>query len=214
MRAPSVSILSSVIIMISAAAQAASDRVTADGRPIPEVPAVIARNAVGVGVRATRISSSALRGVDDSPPLWRPRSRDEPRVLASVDQHVVPFAPEDHACAATALRRFQGTIRLDGDVAQDQRQFVWHTDAFGGIVDNQGTVLRRSCGSPGTRRTRPSAKLMTASVPTNFRLRWESLPASELFVVYSDSHDTLSADGVSALQNRGLSVKLSKLLRF
>ena len=52
------------------------------------------------------------------------------------------------------------------------------------------------------------------AVSTNFRFRWEYQPARELFVVYSDRHDTLSADGASALQNRGLSVKFNKRLRF
>jgi hypothetical protein len=52
------------------------------------------------------------------------------------------------------------------------------------------------------------------SLTTNLRFRWEYQPGSELFVVYSDGYDTLAAAGVSSLQNRGLVVKLNKLVRF
>ena len=54
----------------------------------------------------------------------------------------------------------------------------------------------------------------TTSVASNFRFRWEYQPGSELFVVYSDAHDTDVVGDASSLRNRGLVVKLNKLLRF
>lgn len=47
---------------------------------------------------------------------------------------------------------------------------------------------------------------------TNVRYRWEYRPGSELFVVYSDGRDTLSA-GAPLLLNRGLTLKLTRLFR-
>jgi hypothetical protein len=54
-----------------------------------------------------------------------------------------------------------------------------------------------------------SSHLLTASA----RLRWEYVPGSELFVVYSDNRDTL-APGYPALQNRTFAVKITRLVRF
>jgi hypothetical protein len=50
-------------------------------------------------------------------------------------------------------------------------------------------------------------------VTTNVRFRWEYRPGSELFVVYSDGRDTLERGG-AGLMNRGLTLKLTRLLRF
>ena len=52
------------------------------------------------------------------------------------------------------------------------------------------------------------------SIATNFRFRWEYQPGSEMFVVYSDAHDTSDVLGRYALQNRGLVIKINKLFRF
>jgi hypothetical protein len=52
------------------------------------------------------------------------------------------------------------------------------------------------------------------SVAANLRFRWEYQPGSELFVVYSDAHETDVMAGAPSLQNRGLVIKLNKLLRF
>jgi hypothetical protein len=54
-----------------------------------------------------------------------------------------------------------------------------------------------------------SAHLLAASA----RFRWEYVPGSELFVVYSDNRDTL-APGYPALQNRTFAVKITRLVRF
>jgi hypothetical protein len=51
------------------------------------------------------------------------------------------------------------------------------------------------------------------SFSTNLRLRWEYMPGSELFIVYTEARDTDALDRWSVLENRGLTVKLNYLLR-
>jgi hypothetical protein len=53
----------------------------------------------------------------------------------------------------------------------------------------------------------------TDSLTTNARFRWEYLPGSELFVVYSDGRNTLTS-GIPDLDNRSIIVKATRLLRF
>ena len=55
----------------------------------------------------------------------------------------------------------------------------------------------------------PAARTVTSSM----RMRWEYVPGSELFLVYSDGRDT-SAVGFSRLQNRSIAVKMTRLFRF
>lgn len=50
------------------------------------------------------------------------------------------------------------------------------------------------------------------TLSTSVRLRWEYIPGSELFLVYSDGRDTARAG--TALQNRTLAAKITRLLRF
>jgi hypothetical protein len=52
------------------------------------------------------------------------------------------------------------------------------------------------------------------SVTTNARFRWEYLPGSELFVVYSDGRTTLDSHGFPDLQNRSFVVKVTRLMRW
>ena len=63
-----------------------------------------------------------------------------------------------------------------------------------------------------------SALLQYAStnqtVSSNIRFRWEYQPGSDLFVVYSDGHDTETRPGFPSLQNRSVAVKLTRLFRF
>jgi hypothetical protein len=47
---------------------------------------------------------------------------------------------------------------------------------------------------------------------TNARFRWEYRPGSDLFIVYSDSRDTLER-GSQALRNRAVTVKLTRFFR-
>jgi hypothetical protein len=55
----------------------------------------------------------------------------------------------------------------------------------------------------------PAARTLTSSV----RMRWEYVPGSELFLVYSDGRDTTVAR-FPGLQNRTIAVKMTRLLRF
>ena len=51
------------------------------------------------------------------------------------------------------------------------------------------------------------------SLSTNVRFRWEYLPGSELFVVYTDERDTLTPR-FPTLENRAFVIKLTRLFRF
>ena len=53
----------------------------------------------------------------------------------------------------------------------------------------------------------------TNTFSENFRLRWEWAPGSELFVVYTEDRNTDVTNRWSELQNRGLVVKINRLLR-
>jgi hypothetical protein len=53
----------------------------------------------------------------------------------------------------------------------------------------------------------------TRSVGSNLRLRWEYLPGSELFVVYTDDYDTAAPRDLTTLRNRALVVKVNRLFR-
>ena len=53
----------------------------------------------------------------------------------------------------------------------------------------------------------------SSSLTTNARFRWEYIPGSELFVVYSDGRDTLGP-GYPGLENRSFIVKITRLLRW
>jgi hypothetical protein len=48
---------------------------------------------------------------------------------------------------------------------------------------------------------------------SDVRLRWEWAPGSELFVVYTEARDTDVLERWSELVNRGLVVKVNRLLR-
>jgi hypothetical protein len=50
------------------------------------------------------------------------------------------------------------------------------------------------------------------SLSTNVRFRWEYLPGSEVFLVYSDGRDTFGR-GFPTLVNRGFTVKITRLFR-
>ena len=53
----------------------------------------------------------------------------------------------------------------------------------------------------------------TRSVGSNLRFRWEYLPGSELFVVYTDDYDSQPVVDTRALRNRAFVVKITRLLR-
>jgi hypothetical protein len=51
------------------------------------------------------------------------------------------------------------------------------------------------------------------ALSANLRLRWEYAPGSEVFVVYTEERDTDVFDRFSELSNRGLVIKVTRLLR-
>ncbi len=53
----------------------------------------------------------------------------------------------------------------------------------------------------------------TSSITSNARFRWEYIPGSELFVVYSDGRTTLT-EGFPEVESRSLVVKVTRLLRW
>jgi hypothetical protein len=64
-------------------------------------------------------------------------------------------------------------------------------------------------GFSGLTQFNPTGRTLTSSA----RMRWEYIPGSELFVVYSDGRDTGARD-FPLLQNRSIAVKATRLLRF
>lgn len=52
------------------------------------------------------------------------------------------------------------------------------------------------------------------TVASNIRLRWEYIPGSDLYVVYTEGRNTLVPDRFAELQNRTLVVKLTRLWRY
>ena len=53
----------------------------------------------------------------------------------------------------------------------------------------------------------------TRSWGSNLRFRWEYLPGSELFVVYTDDYDSDPLPNVQPLRNRAFVIKVNRLLR-
>ncbi len=51
------------------------------------------------------------------------------------------------------------------------------------------------------------------SLGSNLRFRWEYLPGSEVFVVYTDDYDTEARPSVTPLRNRAFVVKVNRLFR-
>ena len=51
------------------------------------------------------------------------------------------------------------------------------------------------------------------SLTSNLRFRWEYIPGSEVFAVYSEGRSTFPPRG-TALETRGLVVKVNRLFRF
>ena len=72
-----------------------------------------------------------------------------------------------------------------------------------------GVAPTARLGFSGLTQFNPSSRTLTSSA----RMRWEYMPGSELFVVYSDGRDT-AVHGYPALQNRSFAVKVTRLLRF
>jgi hypothetical protein len=52
-----------------------------------------------------------------------------------------------------------------------------------------------------------------SSIGSNLRFRWEYLPGSELFVVYTDDYDSAALEDIASLRNRAIVVKFNRLIR-
>jgi hypothetical protein len=59
----------------------------------------------------------------------------------------------------------------------------------------------------------PQYSSASDAVTTNIRYRWEYQPGSDLFIVYTDTRDT-RISGFPELVNRGVAIKLTRLVRF
>ncbi|MEO7157872.1 MAG: DUF5916 domain-containing protein [Vicinamibacterales bacterium] len=133
--------------------------------------------------------------------------------------------------------RLSGTVAVDVGQFYDGRRRTASLNARLGITDQLGVEpnislnwlerlgARDSVRVAGARATYTMTprmfvaalvqhSSMSRSIATNLRFRWEYQPGSEFFVVYSDGHDTSGSLGSDTLQNRGLVVKINKLVRF
>jgi hypothetical protein len=54
----------------------------------------------------------------------------------------------------------------------------------------------------------------TRSFLANLRFRWEYVPGSDLFVVYSEGRAPFESGGLVELQNRSVVVKVTRLFRY
>ena len=86
---------------------------------------------------------------------------------------------------------------------------------FAGIADEDGHLIgtaERKGLKPILSPEERAQYAITAATRQYTRLRWEYLPGSELFIVYSDGRGTLGPG--SDLLNRSFAVKATRLLRF
>ncbi|MGE3955733.1 MAG: DUF5916 domain-containing protein [Vicinamibacterales bacterium] len=85
------------------------------------------------------------------------------------------------------------------------------------VGDFTTTVIRARSDYAFTPRMFVSGLLQYSSndrlLSSNMRFRWEYIPGSELFVVYTDERDTTPI-GSPLLRNRALVVKLNRMMRF
>jgi hypothetical protein len=110
---------------------------------------------------------------------------------------------------------YNGRIAVSANVGLEPNlTFNWVTLPYGDF--NARLVgLRLSVaptarlGFSGLTQFNPTARTLTSSA----RMRWEYIPGSELFVVYSDGRDT-GARAFPLLQNRSIAAKATRLLRF
>lgn len=118
----------------------------------------------------------------------------------------------------------QATVSVSSGRVQVTPQFSlepslsvnWFDFSYGSLTTR---VLRSRVNYTFTPRMFVSGLLQynssTASVSTNLRWRWEYNPGSELFVVYTDDRRTeLPTPATPALMDRGLVVKINRLVRF
>jgi hypothetical protein len=111
--------------------------------------------------------------------------------------------------------RFRGRVELTSQLGFEPNiQYNWINLAAGDFTDK--LIGGRSIYTVTPRMFVAALvqySFANASLSTNLRFRWEYQPGSELFVVFSEGRSTLPAHG-TALESRGLVVKINRLLRF
>ena len=111
---------------------------------------------------------------------------------------------------------YNGRVEVTPRFAVEPRVSINWIDLTAGSFTTKLTSARLSYTF--TARMALSALLQYTStshtLSSNIRWRWEYRPGSDLFVVYSDGHDTVTRTGIPALQNRSVAFKLTRLFRF
>ncbi len=110
---------------------------------------------------------------------------------------------------------FTGRVRLSPRLAIEPRV------AFNDIDLREGAFTTKIVGARAIYAMSPRMFVesltqfnsSTSSLSTNTRYRWEYTPGSDLFVVYTDGRDT-DFGRFPRLVNRGLAIKITRLLRF
>jgi hypothetical protein len=90
----------------------------------------------------------------------------------------------------------------------------WVDLPYGGFANR--LITARGVVTPSPRMLISSLMQYNASdhtLSSSVRLRWEYVPGSEFFAVYSDGRNTPEA-AVPGLMNRSVAVKITRLLRF
>ena len=107
-----------------------------------------------------------------------------------------------------------------GHMSLTRRLSIEPTYSVNRVTLPQGEFTATLAGSRGTYTVTPQMfatalvqyNSSTDVISTNLRLRWEYRPGSELFVVYNDERDALTAR-VPAVRNRALVIKINRLFR-
>ncbi len=159
-----------------------------DGRLIPVAPEVFARNEAGVTVRATRITTPIVIDGQLDEPLYRGVTP------------ITQFVQQDPKQGAPVSERTESWVLYD-----DRNLYVVcrcldeHPERMvANEMRRDSTNLRQNDNF--------AVELDTFHDKRNGFLfyRWECQPGNELFVVYTDGHDTSAPPGSPSLQNRGI----------
>jgi hypothetical protein len=109
-----------------------------------------------------------------------------------------------------------GRVALSGRVSVEPGVTMNWVDLPQGSFTNR-LLTARGIVTPSPRMLISSLTQFNATdhtVSSSVRLRWEYIPGSELFVVYSDGRSTTPDSLVRGLLNRSFAIKLTRLLRF
>ena len=151
-----------------------------------------------------------------------------PRGGYSFDNAVIAYtAGQQHRLSGTGVIEIGGfyggrrkTAQFNGRVEVTPRLGIEPNISLNWIELPQGDLTTTVVGGRATLSLTPRMffaalaqySSSSRSVLTNLRFRWEYRPGSELFVVYTEGRSTLPPR--SALQNRGVVLKVNRLFRF